>query len=197
MRRPPSRFFRCSFLPPGEGRTALLGFNGHVRRRLRRAAAGLDRLRPLRRSHRTQSDPGRLAADDGAGDFRDRFSAHVPSHRHFGTGPADHPSLLPGSRARRRMVRRRPLGDRNGRTGQTRRAAMWPQLGAPFGFILANGFFLLLAVGFQFRLDAADARRPFPGLGMADSLSALDRDGPAGAVRPRQTARDARLRQRR
>jgi MFS family permease len=29
-------------------------------------------------------------------------------------------------------------------------AAMWPQLGAPFGFILANGFFLLLAVGFNF-----------------------------------------------
>ena len=25
-------------------------------------------------------------------------------------------------------------------------AAMWPQLGAPFGFILANGFFLLLTV---------------------------------------------------
>ncbi len=27
---------------------------------------------------------------------------------------------------------------------------MWPQLGAPFGFILANGFFLLLAVSFRF-----------------------------------------------
>ncbi len=29
-------------------------------------------------------------------------------------------------------------------------AAMWPQLGAPFGFVLANGFFLLLTIGFQF-----------------------------------------------
>jgi MFS family permease len=29
-------------------------------------------------------------------------------------------------------------------------AAMWPQLGAPFGFILANGFFLLLTVTFHF-----------------------------------------------
>jgi len=29
-------------------------------------------------------------------------------------------------------------------------AAMWPQLGAPFGFVLANGFFLLLTVAFQF-----------------------------------------------
>ena len=34
--------------------------------------------------------------------------------------------------------------------GRRARAAMWPQLGAPFGFILANGFFLLLAVGFNF-----------------------------------------------
>jgi MFS family permease len=34
--------------------------------------------------------------------------------------------------------------------GRRARAAMWPQLGAPFGFILANGFFLLLAVAFNF-----------------------------------------------
>ena len=29
-------------------------------------------------------------------------------------------------------------------------AAMWPQLGAPFGFILANSFFLLLTVIFNY-----------------------------------------------
>jgi len=29
-------------------------------------------------------------------------------------------------------------------------AAMWPQLGAPFGFILANGFFLLLTIWFKY-----------------------------------------------
>lgn len=29
-------------------------------------------------------------------------------------------------------------------------AAMWPQLGAPFGFILANGFFLLLTIWFEY-----------------------------------------------
>ncbi len=29
-------------------------------------------------------------------------------------------------------------------------AAMWPQLGAPFGFILANGFFLLLTILFNY-----------------------------------------------
>ncbi|MGK4218170.1 MFS transporter [Kocuria indica] len=34
--------------------------------------------------------------------------------------------------------------------GKRARAAMWPQLGAPFGFILANGFFLLLTVVMQF-----------------------------------------------
>ncbi len=34
--------------------------------------------------------------------------------------------------------------------GKRARAAMWPQLGAPFGFILANGFFLLLTVTFKF-----------------------------------------------
>jgi len=35
-------------------------------------------------------------------------------------------------------------------------AAMWPQLGAPFGFILANGFFLLLTILFNY--DSAEAQ---------------------------------------
>lgn len=39
--------------------------------------------------------------------------------------------------------------------GARARAAMWPQLGAPFGFILANGFFLLLTLLFGF--NSADA----------------------------------------
>lgn len=34
--------------------------------------------------------------------------------------------------------------------GKRARAAMWPQLGAPFGFILANGFMLLLTVTMGF-----------------------------------------------
>ena len=34
--------------------------------------------------------------------------------------------------------------------GKRARAAMWPQLGAPFGFILANGFFLILTIVMQF-----------------------------------------------
>ncbi|MDO5619106.1 MFS transporter [Kocuria sp.] len=43
--------------------------------------------------------------------------------------------------------------------GKRARAAMWPQLGAPFGFILANGFFLILTVlmGFTTLADSGDS----------------------------------------
>lgn len=40
-------------------------------------------------------------------------------------------------------------------------AAMWPQLGAPFGFVLANGFFLLLTLGFQFDSTHSQLDDPF------------------------------------
>lgn len=40
-------------------------------------------------------------------------------------------------------------------------AAMWPQLGAPFGFILANGFFLLLTVLFNYNSAQAQLRGDF------------------------------------
>lgn len=39
--------------------------------------------------------------------------------------------------------------------GKRARAAMWPQLGAPFGFILANGFMLLLTLSMGFTSLAA------------------------------------------
>lgn len=39
--------------------------------------------------------------------------------------------------------------------GKRARAAMWPQLGAPFGFILANGFFLSLTILFGFNSTTA------------------------------------------
>lgn len=38
------------------------------------------------------------------------------------------------------------LATENAQPGQRARAAMWPQLGAPFGFFLANGLFLLLVL---------------------------------------------------
>jgi MFS family permease len=45
--------------------------------------------------------------------------------------------------------------------GKRARAAMWPQLGAPFGFILANGLFLLLTVGFQYNSTTANIQNGF------------------------------------
>jgi MFS family permease len=42
------------------------------------------------------------------------------------------------------------LATESAEPGKRARAAMWPQLGAPFGFMLANGFFLLLTVAFHF-----------------------------------------------
>jgi len=40
-------------------------------------------------------------------------------------------------------------------------AAMWPQLGAPFGFILANGFFLLLTILFNYNSAQAQLQGNF------------------------------------
>jgi MFS family permease len=45
--------------------------------------------------------------------------------------------------------------------GKRARAAMWPQLGAPFGFILANGFFLVLTLWFDYDSTAALTSHPF------------------------------------
>lgn len=45
--------------------------------------------------------------------------------------------------------------------GKRARAAMWPQLGAPFGFILANGFFLLLTILFRYNSSEAQLQGTF------------------------------------
>lgn len=47
--------------------------------------------------------------------------------------------------------------------GKRARAAMWPQLGAPFGFILANGFVLILTtlMGFDSTKNAGNLEHPF------------------------------------
>ncbi|MEI8242539.1 MAG: MFS transporter [bacterium] len=45
--------------------------------------------------------------------------------------------------------------------GQRAWAAMWPQLGAPFGFILANGSFLLLTVLFHYNSAQAQMTHGF------------------------------------
>lgn len=50
------------------------------------------------------------------------------------------------------------LATETAQSGRRAWAAMWPQLGAPFGFILANGLFLLLTIWFGYNSrNAADS----------------------------------------
>lgn len=53
------------------------------------------------------------------------------------------------------------LASETAQPGRRARAAMWPQLGAPFGFLLANGFFLVLTWLFQFQSAVAELDAPF------------------------------------
>lgn len=53
------------------------------------------------------------------------------------------------------------LATENAEPGKRARAAMWPQLGAPIGFILANGFFLLLTVAFDYDSTVAGPQDAF------------------------------------
>jgi metabolite-proton symporter len=53
------------------------------------------------------------------------------------------------------------LATENAEKGKRARAAMWPQLGAPFGFILANGFFLLLTTWFDYNSAEAPLGHDF------------------------------------
>ena len=53
------------------------------------------------------------------------------------------------------------LATENAEHGKRAQAAMWPQLGAPFGFILANGFFLLLTIFFQYDSTSANHQDMF------------------------------------
>lgn len=53
------------------------------------------------------------------------------------------------------------LATETAKEGKRAWAAMWPQLGAPFGFILANGFFLLLTVLFNYNSAQAQLQSDF------------------------------------
>jgi len=53
------------------------------------------------------------------------------------------------------------LATENAKEGKRAWAAMWPQLGAPFGFILANGFFLLLTFFFNYNSTEANLQSNF------------------------------------
>src|SRR3984957_15228842 len=86
----------------------------------------------------------------GLATFPIRF---LPTYHHIGV-------LAPALLATLRFFQRLGLGGEwsgaallateTAEPGKRARAAMWPQLGAPFGFILAHGLFFLLAVGFRF-----------------------------------------------
>lgn len=53
------------------------------------------------------------------------------------------------------------LASETSKPGKRAAAAMWPQLGAPLGFILANGLFLILTTIFTFDSAARDLSDPF------------------------------------
>ena len=53
------------------------------------------------------------------------------------------------------------LAAETAKPGKRAFAAMWPQLGAPFGFILANGLFLVLTTLFTYDSTASDLSDPF------------------------------------
>jgi metabolite-proton symporter len=53
------------------------------------------------------------------------------------------------------------LATETAKDGKRAWAAMWPQLGAPFGFILANGFFLLLTIFFKYNSVQAQLQSDF------------------------------------
>ena len=53
------------------------------------------------------------------------------------------------------------LATETARQGKRAWAAMWPQLGAPFGFILANGFFLILTLLFNYNSAQAQMQSDF------------------------------------
>jgi len=53
------------------------------------------------------------------------------------------------------------LATETAQKGRRAWAAMWPQLGAPFGFILANGLFLLLAIWFAYDSTSATTSDSF------------------------------------
>ena len=53
------------------------------------------------------------------------------------------------------------LASETAKPGKRAFAAMWPQLGAPFGFILANGIFLILTTLFAYDSTSSDLSDPF------------------------------------
>ncbi|GAB3248655.1 hypothetical protein GCM10027562_07200 [Arthrobacter pigmenti] len=90
------------------------------------------------------------------------------------------------------------LATETAKKGKRAWAAMWPQLGAPFGFILANGFFLLMTLWMGYTGSAAnDIDQPLRCMGLADPVPRFSRYCADRPLCPAEARRDTSLRPRR
>ena len=157
-----------------------------LRRRVLRAAARRQRVRPLRRPHRPQVDARGLAAVDGRLDHGDRVPAHL---RHRGLAGADAAvpaALRPGLRPGRRVGRRGAAGGGERAAGLSRALRHVPAARRAGG--LHRG---------QRRVPAARPRadaRAVSSLGLAPAVSRQRAAGRRGAVGAASLDRDAGLR---
>lgn len=118
----------------------------HLRHRLPRPSAGLGAVRPLRRPHRAQVDPGRLAAADGGIHY---LIGVLPGYDSIGYWA---PLLLcvlrfgQGLGLGGEWGGAALLATENAPAGKRAWFGMFPQLGPSIGFLAANGLFLALAM---------------------------------------------------
>ena len=121
------------------------GLPGHFRRRVSRAPRRCPALRALRRPRRTQGDAGPGALVHGPVHVPDRHLAGVRHARGRRAGAARALPFRPGHRPGRRVGRGRVARRRERPAGSACFYGMFPQLGAPIGFLLSGGTFLLLS----------------------------------------------------
>jgi hypothetical protein len=95
--------------------------------------------------HRRKKTFGSGFIDQGLFDLRNRLSACLPFHRDCRTPSGRSLLVWTRHRARRRMGRRRPARRRKRPPDRRALYGMFPQLGAPVGFLLSGGTFLLLS----------------------------------------------------
>jgi len=111
----------------------------HLLHRIRRPLNRRCDIRPLRRSHRAQSDADCHAAVHGHRDFPGRLCAHLPGDRHLGGSDLDCSADDPGDRRRRGMGRFGAAGVGMGASPwPPGLVASWSQFGVPCGLFLSN-----------------------------------------------------------
>ena len=105
-------------------------------------ARGLRGVRSLRRSYRPQGDTSGRAAHDGIVDDRHRHAADLCRNRLAAPAAARAVPLRPRLRPGRRVGGAVLLATENAPPGKHAWYGMFPQLGAPLGFILSTGIFV-------------------------------------------------------